>query len=112
MCRIFAGQDPAGFECVTRSIRLSGHVTSIRLEAAFWLILDEIAERQGLTTPRFLSILNDEVTELRGTIPNFTSLLRTTCLLHLSGAEPDPLELSRLTEAAPNAHVPGSANAA
>ncbi|MEL6299413.1 MAG: ribbon-helix-helix domain-containing protein [Pseudomonadota bacterium] len=109
MCRIFAGQDPAGFKCVTRSVRLSGHATSIRLEAAFWLILDEIAERQGLTTPRFLSILYDEVTELRGTIPNFTSLLRTTCLLHLSGAEPDPLELSRLTELASGRTEPATA---
>ncbi|MBU1211833.1 MAG: ribbon-helix-helix domain-containing protein [Alphaproteobacteria bacterium] len=86
MCRIFAGQDPARFECVTRSVRLSGHATSIRLEAAFWDILDQIAEGQGLTTPKFLSTLHDEVAELRGDVPNFTSMLRTTCLLHISGA--------------------------
>lgn len=97
MCRIFAGQDPAEFECVTRSVRLSGHVTSIRLEAAFWSILDEIASDQGVTTPRFLSTLYDEVAELRGEVRNFTSMLRTTCLLHMSGAKPSPAEVVRMT---------------
>lgn len=97
MCRIFAGQDPAGFESVTRSVRLSGHATSIRLESAFWKILDEIADSQGLTTPKFLSTLHDEVEELRGEVPNFTSMLRTTCLLHLSGAKPDAAEIAALS---------------
>ena len=100
MCRIFAGQDPAGYEAVTRSVRLSGHSTSIRLEAAFWRILDDIAESQGLTTAKFLSALHDEVLELRGEVPNFTSMLRTSCLLHISGARPDPKEVERLKTAA------------
>ena len=47
MCRIFAGQDPATYDSVTKSVRLSGHATSIRLEAQFWEILAEIAEREG-----------------------------------------------------------------
>ena len=68
MCGIFAGQDPASYDCVTRSVRLNGHATSIRLEATFWEILDEIAGAQGLTTPRFLSTLHDEVLELRGEV--------------------------------------------
>ena len=83
MCRIFAGQDPAGYAYITRSIRLAGHATSIRLEAAFWEILDEVAEEQGMTTPKFLSTLYDEVLELRGEISNFTSLLRVACVLYL-----------------------------
>lgn len=101
MCRIFAGQDPAGYECVTRSVRLSGHATSIRLEAAFWRILDDIAASQGLSTPKFLSTLFNEVTEERGEVPNFTSLLRTTCLLHLTGARPEAAEVAALKSAAP-----------
>lgn len=100
MCRIFAGQDPAGFECVTRSVRLSGRATSIRLEAAFWDILDEIAESQGLSTPKFLSALHDEVEELRGGAPNFTSMLRTTCLLHLDGARAGAAEVAKLQASA------------
>ncbi len=87
MCEIFAGQDPASYAYVARSVRLAGHATSIRLEAAFWDILDEIAQHQGLTTPRFLSTLYDEVMELRGGIANFSSLLRVACVLHLRRPE-------------------------
>ncbi len=96
MCRIFAGQDPDRFEPVTRSIRLSGYATSVRLETAFWEILDEIAANQGLSTPQFVSKLHDEVMELRGGVSNFTSMLRTTCLLHLRGAQPSPEERREL----------------
>jgi predicted DNA-binding ribbon-helix-helix protein len=63
----------------TRSIRLNGYCTSIRLEAMFWSILDDIAAGQGMSTPRFISTLYDEVTELRGEVGNFASLLRVTC---------------------------------
>ena len=87
MCQIFAGQDPASYAYVARSVRLAGHATSIRLEAAFWDILDEIAQRQGLTTPRFLSTLYDEVMEQRGRIANFSSLLRVACVLYLRRPE-------------------------
>ena len=87
MCQIFAGQDPATYVYVSRSVRLAGHATSIRLEAAFWDILDEIAQRQGLTTPRFLSTLYDEVLELHGRIANFSSLLRVACVLYLRRPE-------------------------
>ena len=80
MCRIFAGQDPANYACHTRSVRLAGHVTSIRLEAKFWEILDEIAEEQGMTTPKFLSLLYDEVMEINPEMHNFASLLRVSCL--------------------------------
>ena len=81
MCQIFAGQDPADYESETRSIRLNGHCTSIRLETAFWRVLDAIAAREGLTTPQFVSKLHGEVLELRGEVRNFTSLLRCACLV-------------------------------
>lgn len=48
MCRIFAGQDPASYEPVTRSLRLGGHSTSIRLEGTYWDILDESEEKVRL----------------------------------------------------------------
>jgi predicted DNA-binding ribbon-helix-helix protein len=79
MCRVFAEQDPESYRVVTRSVRLNGYCTSIRLEAMFWSILDEIAVSQGMSTPRFISKLYDEVTELRGEVGNFASLLRVTC---------------------------------
>ena len=44
MCRILASEDPSHHESHTRSVRLNGQSTSIRLERAFWQILDRIAE--------------------------------------------------------------------
>lgn len=82
MCRIFAGQDPDRYTLETRSMRLNGQSTSIRLEKSFWAILDEIADSEGLSTPAFVSRLHDEVLELYGEPKNFTSLLRCTCLVH------------------------------
>ena len=48
MCQIFAGQSPRRYENVTRRLRLNGQSTSIRLERAFWGILDQIAREEGL----------------------------------------------------------------
>ena len=81
MCRIFAGQDPEDYRPITRSLRLNGQSTSIRLERSFWEIIDDIAHHEGLTTPAFISKLHSEVIEIRGEDPNFTSLLRCACLI-------------------------------
>ena len=80
MCQVFAGQDPDRYASKTRRLRLNGQSTSIRLENAFWEILDQIAARDGVTTPCFISTLHAEVLELRGEPENFTSLLRCACL--------------------------------
>lgn len=85
MCKVFAEQDPAGYMHVSRSVRIGGHATSIRLEAAFWALLDEVARSQGMTTPKFLSTLYEEALESNGGVGNFASMLRTTCLLYLRG---------------------------
>jgi predicted DNA-binding ribbon-helix-helix protein len=47
MCQMFAGQDPARYEYVTRRLRLNGQSTSIRLERAFWGIVDQMAAKDG-----------------------------------------------------------------
>lgn len=83
MCHVFAGQDPGRYESQTRSLRLNGQSTSIRLEHAFWDILDEISATEGITTPAFISKLHAEVLELRGEPTNFTSLVRCACLKFL-----------------------------
>lgn len=80
MCQVFAGQDPERYASRTRRLRLNGQSTSIRLENAFWEIIDEIAERDGVSTPVFISTLHSEVLQLRGEPANFTSLLRCACL--------------------------------
>lgn len=86
MCRIFSSQDPSDYTPETRRLRLNGQSTSLRLEAAFWRILDTIATEQGLSTPCFISKLHDEVLKERGELENFSSLLRCACLLHVAGA--------------------------
>lgn len=96
MCQIFAGQDPARYEFVTRRLRLNGQSTSIRLERAFWRIVDRIAVSQDLTTPGFLSKLHSEVLEQHGEATNFTSLLRCACMIHLGELEQVPESASRI----------------
>jgi predicted DNA-binding ribbon-helix-helix protein len=87
MCRLFVSQDPASYAAETRAVRLHGHVTSIRLEAAFWDILEDIAGREGTSLGRFVSILHDEIMGQAGEVPNFASFLRVTCLHFLANRE-------------------------
>lgn len=99
MCNVFSGQDPERYKSVNRSVRIGGHSTSIQLESAFWDILDELAAGQGLTTGKFISTLHDEAIAKKGEISNLASMLRTTCVLYLTGARPDEEELRDLKHA-------------
>jgi predicted DNA-binding ribbon-helix-helix protein len=91
MCTIFSGQDPAAYAFETRSVRLQGHSTSVRLEKPFWRIVETICAGQNLPVAKFLSQLYDEALEIHGEVPNFASLLRCSCLVYLSGLVP-PVE--------------------
>lgn len=82
MCYMYASTDPSRYECTTRSVRLQGCVTSVRLENEFWEILEQIASGQQLSTARFISQLHGEVLASRGTVPNLASLLRVACAVH------------------------------
>jgi predicted DNA-binding ribbon-helix-helix protein len=81
MCHLFASQSPESYAFETRSIRLNGQSTSIRLERTFWSILEQIAEGEGLSVPRFISTLHNEVLLMWGERANFTSHLRCICLV-------------------------------
>ena len=80
---IFAGQPAAHYRPITRSFRLRGHSTSVRLEAKVWQIIDEIAAARGMSTPRFLACIHEEMEQRYGSVRNFASLLRCACLLYL-----------------------------
>ncbi len=95
MCRIFRQQDPATYVAETRAIRLNGHATSIRLEAAFWGILEQIARHEDMSLGRFVSILHDEILDEQGEVTNFASLLRVTCLHYLQNQDSYLAEISR-----------------
>ena len=89
MCHLFASQAPDSYAFETRSIRLNGQSTSLRLERVFWGILEEIAADEGMSVPRFLSTLHQEILLLRGEVPNFTSHLRCICLIARAPAQRD-----------------------
>ena len=61
-----------------------GVVTSVRLEAKFWWVLDDIAQSQDMSLPQFLNQLYREAIDIRGEVSNFASLLRCSCLNYLA----------------------------
>lgn len=87
MCTIFRRQDAATYTAETRAVRLSGHATSIRLEAAFWDILEEIARHEGMSLGRFVSTLHDEILFDQGKLQNFASLLRVSCMHYVQNRD-------------------------
>lgn len=83
MCHVYASTAPERYECTTRSVRLQGSMTSVRLENEFWEILDRLAHDQRLSTGQFISELYGEVMATKGTVPNLASMLRVACAVHL-----------------------------
>ncbi|MAS15410.1 MAG: hypothetical protein CMH69_19185 [Nitratireductor sp.] len=83
MCRLFVGADPQLWESQTRSIRMDGMVTSVRLESMFWSVLEEIAARDDLNVPQLLHQLYNESLDEGHDIGNFTSFLRVCCLRYI-----------------------------
>ncbi len=88
MCKIFISADPELYRCRSRSLRLSGVATSIRLENLFWQVLEEIGERDGLSVAQLITRLYDELVEAGGQdandVANFTSFLRVSCGRYLA----------------------------
>jgi predicted DNA-binding ribbon-helix-helix protein len=80
MCKIFISADPASYESRTRSVRLHGVVTSVRLENLHWTVLQEIASRDGMTVAQLIEKLYDELVADRGAVGNFSSFLRVCAL--------------------------------
>ncbi len=86
MCRMFAHQPQDNYAYQTRSVRIGGHSTSIRLENVFWVILEEIAAKEGNSVAKFITTLHDEVLNHHGDVHNVASLLRCSCMLYISSS--------------------------
>ena len=84
MCEFFVKADPIQYEQRSRTVRVHGVLTSIRLENMVWNVLAEMAEAEGRTTNALISLFHDEILAHRGAVPNFASFLRVTCLRYLS----------------------------
>jgi len=78
MCEYFVKADPIQYEQRSRTIRIHGVLTSIRLENMVWDILAEMAEAEGCTTNHLIVQFHDEILAHRGEVPNFASFLRVT----------------------------------
>ncbi len=78
MCEFFVKADPILYEQRTRTIRIHGVLTSIRLENMVWDTLAEMAEAEGCTTNNLIVQFHDEILAHRGEVPNFASFLRVT----------------------------------
>jgi len=66
-----------------RSIRIHGHSTTIRLENAFWSVLDGLAEKEGITVLGIITRVYDhcQLADQR----NLASCLRVLCLKYIGG---------------------------
>lgn len=101
MCSLFSSIEPRDYAFQTRSVRLGGHATSIRLEALFWAVLEEIAAAQDVPLGRFLSKLSDEAMTIEANEPhNFASLLRCACLTYVAEVRGRPTALAQLRQSA------------
>lgn len=92
MCRLFIGANAELWQSVTRSLRIDGVVTSVRLENFFWWTLEDISARDDLTVNRLLGRLYDESRTEGHDLDNFASFLRVCCgrylALQVSGLVP------------------------
>ena len=84
MCEVFISADPESYASRTRSVRLHGVVTSIRLENLYWDVLTEIGERDGMTVVQLIEKLYDELVVARGEVGNFSSFLRVSALRYMA----------------------------
>ncbi|MCX2696993.1 ribbon-helix-helix domain-containing protein [Ochrobactrum chromiisoli] len=84
MCRLFIGADALLWQSVTRSLRIDGVVTSVRLENFFWSALEEIAGRDEMSVSRLLGKLYGESRPEGHDLDNFASFLRVCCGRYLA----------------------------
>lgn len=83
VCRLFIGADSQLWESQTRSLRMDGMVTSVRLETMFWSVLEEIAARDDMNVPQLMHQLYNESIDEGHDLGNFTSFLRVCCLRYI-----------------------------
>lgn len=84
MCRLFVNADPGLWQSQTRSMRIGGFATSVRLEALFWNVLEELGARDELPLSQLIARLYQESLDEGHDLENFASFLRVCCARYLS----------------------------
>ncbi|KAB0487296.1 Ribbon-helix-helix domain-containing protein [Pseudomonas reinekei] len=67
---------------LSRSVRLNGFATCLRLEQVYWDILTEMARVNCCSVSALLSYLDREVHLRHGGVKNFSGLVRVVCVVH------------------------------
>ena len=97
MCQLFIEADQHLWKSRTKSLRIDGVVTSIRLEDFFWDTLEEIAFRDDMTVNQLITRLYFESMDADHDLGNFTSFLRVCCSRYLSLAADGSLIRGEIT---------------
>ena len=67
---------------LSRSVRLNGFATCLRLEQVYWDILAEMARANCCSISSLLSHVDREVHLRHGGVKNFSRLVRVVCVVH------------------------------
>jgi len=67
---------------LSRSVRLNGFATCLRLEQVYWDILSEMAKANCCSVSALLSYVDREVHLRHGGVKNFSGLVRVVCVVH------------------------------
>ena len=78
MCEFFVKADPILYEQRTRTIRIHGVLTSIRLENMVWDTLAEMAAAEDRTTNALIVQLHDEIVAHRGEVTAHSGRARSS----------------------------------
>lgn len=70
------------FAPIRRSIRIGGHSTTIRLERAYWTVLEEMAREEGASLPALITRIAEHC--LNTNDKNLASCLRVVCLKYVN----------------------------
>lgn len=65
-----------------RGFRIHGHSTTVRLERAFWTVLELMASEQGILLPELIQRIHDHC--LVANDKNLASCLRVICLKYIN----------------------------
>ena len=67
---------------LSRSVRLNGFATCLRLEQIYWDILADMAKLNCCSVSALLSHVDREVHLRHGGVKNFSGLVRVVCVVH------------------------------
>jgi len=93
MCDFFVKADPIKYEQRSRTVRIHGVLTSLRLENMVWDVLAEMAEMEGRTTNAMVSLFHDEILAQRGEVVRHISLDHVRDRGHPTPVQPLPIAL-------------------